>query len=55
MSTQPHAEELFPASLARLRCSPAAKPFGGGEGLRFRFGGIAERGGRLEEIGRAHV
>lgn len=40
MSTQPHAQESLPASLVRFSCSPAAKPLGGGESLRFRFGGI---------------
>lgn len=42
VSTQPQVEELAAASLARLSCSPAARPLGAGEVLRLRFGGIVE-------------
>ena len=39
-STHPHVKESPAASLARLRCSPAARPLDGGEALRLRFDGI---------------
>lgn len=42
VSTQPQGEKSVAASLARLRCSPAARPLGAGEALRLRFGGIVE-------------
>lgn len=42
VSTQLQGEKSAAASLARLRCSPAARPLGAGEALRLRFGGIVE-------------
>ena len=41
VSTQPQVESPA-ASLVRLSCSPAARPLDEGEGLRLRFGAMAE-------------
>jgi hypothetical protein len=57
--TQPHAEESFPVKVFRFSCSPAARPFGVGEGCLLRLEAMKDSsegdGSRMESDYNQHL